>query len=209
MCRGAFASGRIACGVCVIFARPALRRDDALHRASAKTGWVGSVRLRTDHQEENLRAAGPIRAVPPLFAFVLHERDLRSFQRAASMHLFVACALIVPGGFSDRGVCVHRNRSLPIIWLSVNKVPSKKMLSAHDYDRHSRGWFPSQILGLLRRRGTPSIGACSTPVLSSAVHYFRYKRLQVELSFDWKNGRFECRFASQIDVHFNVIFRPH
>jgi hypothetical protein len=111
MCRGAFASGRIARVGCAILERqvsPATRLDDALHRGSAKTGR-GAFRRRADHQEENLRAARPIRALPPLFASVLHERDLRSFQRAASMHLFVACALTVPGGSSDRRVCVHQN----------------------------------------------------------------------------------------------------
>jgi hypothetical protein len=99
MIRGAFASGRIAYVGFAIFGRSVSldsRLDDAFHHASAKTGRVVAVWRRADHQEENLRAARPIRALPPLFAFVLHERDLRSFQRAASMNLFVACALTVP-----------------------------------------------------------------------------------------------------------------
>jgi hypothetical protein len=129
MRRGAFASGRTACVGCAILDRPVSpvpRLDDALHCASAKTGGVGAICRRADHQEENLRAARTIRTLPPLFASVLHERDLRSSQRAASMHLLVACALTLPAGSSDRRVCVHRNDSLPIIWLSVNSVPQKR-----------------------------------------------------------------------------------
>ena len=68
--------------VCVAFVRavsPATRSNNALHRASAKTGRVGAIPRRADHQEQNLRAAKPIRALPQLFASFLHERDLRSF----------------------------------------------------------------------------------------------------------------------------------
>ena len=35
-----------------------------------------------EHEEQNLRAATKIRTLPPLFASLLHQRDLRSFQRA-------------------------------------------------------------------------------------------------------------------------------
>src|SRR5580658_6419733 len=114
----------MVCAALIRAASPSACSNDALHRASAKTGRIGAIRRRTDHQEQNLRAAKPIWALPQLFASFLHERDLRSFQRAASMHLFVACALTVPPGSSDRG-CAHRNGSLPIIWLSVNRLPEK------------------------------------------------------------------------------------
>ena len=104
----------------------ASRLDDAFHHASAKKGR-GGFRRRADHQEENLRAARPIRALPPLFASVLHERDLRSFQRAASMHLFVACALTVPPGFSDRG-CVHRMVQCRLFGSLLTDFPKKHAL---------------------------------------------------------------------------------
>jgi hypothetical protein len=59
VCRGSFASWRIVGApcckmVCVALARPAspaTRSDDALHRASAKTGRVGVIRSRADHQK--------------------------------------------------------------------------------------------------------------------------------------------------------------
>lgn len=84
---------------------------------------------------------------------------------------------------------VHQNGSLPVIWLSVIREPRKKMLSAHDYDRASRGWFPSQIPRFVRRRGTTSIGSCSTSIFNPVRCFFRCEEPEVELCFGSKNSR--------------------
>jgi hypothetical protein len=212
MCRGAFASGRIARVGCAILDRPvspAARLDDAFHRASAKTGWVGAIRRRADHQEENLRAARPLRALPPLFGSVLHERDLRSSQRAASMHRFVACALTVPGGSSDRGVCVHRNSSLPIIWLSVNSLLQKRCSPltittgprAVGFHPKFPVWCGGGVRPVSVRLQAPFLTPWGT---SSAAKHAGWNSVLAG-----KTPGFRRRLELRIDIHFNVIFRSY
>jgi hypothetical protein len=129
------------------------------------------------------------------------------------MHLFVACALTVPPGSSDRG-CVHRNGSLPIIWLSVNRLARKNMLSAHDYDRQLRGWFSSQIPDLVRRRGTPSIGCCPTPIFNSAAHFSGHEARRIALGLSRKNApiwarfRIAIRYSLQRNLSLALLFLP-
>lgn len=157
MCRCAVASRRFARTRPATRARaapPASRTDGASHGASTETSRGGVDRRAADDQEENLRTAELTRALPPLFAFVLHERDLRSFERAAPLYLSVACAFTMPVSTSDRGV-----RCRPKWFVNDNLAlcsqPSwKNILLAHNCDRQRRGWFSSQISDFLRRRRT-------------------------------------------------------
>ena len=166
MCGRSVASRRIvhvgsALGCCSVAS--ASGPDRTFHCASAEAGRIGAIRRSTDHEEENFRAARTIRTLPPLFASVLHERDLRSFQRAAPLHLSVRVRL------HDAGQHFRPRVRSGLKWfvndnLALCFQPSpKKMRLAHNRDRHSRGWFSSQILDFLRRRRTHNTCTCLNP----------------------------------------------
>lgn len=83
----------------------ASRPGDGLHCASAETGRVDPVRRRADHQKKNLCAAKLVGTLPPLFVFLLHERNLRSFSAPRPMHLSVARASRCRSALPTEGAC--------------------------------------------------------------------------------------------------------
>ena len=132
MCGRSVASRRIvhvgsALGCCSVAS--ALGPDRTFHCASAEAGRIGAIRRSTDHEEENFRAARTIRTLPPLFASVLHERDLRSFQRAAPLHLSVRVRLHDAGQHFRPRVRSSLNGSLTIIWRSAFTHTRKRCAS--------------------------------------------------------------------------------
>jgi hypothetical protein len=132
MRRRTFAARRLVRARCAPGTRPtasASGSNRAMHGASTKTGRIGACRRLAEHQKENLRAAKPIWALPPLFAFILHERDLRSFQRATPMHQSATGAFTMPVSTSDRGVHIGLNGLLTIIWLAVHVPLGKRFAS--------------------------------------------------------------------------------
>jgi hypothetical protein len=125
------------------FARP----PDTSHGASAETGRVGAVRRSADHEEKNLSAARPIGTLPPFFAFVLHERDLHSFN---APRCFQRAPYDAGQHFRPRGA--YRPKCCIAGYLALGTFHRwKKMCLAHDCDRTLRGWFSSQISDFLRR----------------------------------------------------------
>ena len=154
-------------------APPAPRPEGTLHSASTETGWVAAVRSSADHEEENFRAAKLVWALPPLFVSVLHERDLRSFQRPAPSHLSTACASRCRSALPTERVRRGLDGVLTLIWLSAISVAREKMPPAHNCDRSPRGWFSSQIPDFLRRRRMRNTCAARSGI-PSYLGVFRY-----------------------------------
>ena len=188
---------------------PASRLGDAFHHASAKTGRVVAVWRRADHQEENLRAARPIRALPPLFASVLHERDLRSFQRAASMNLFVACALTVPVLPRPKVFrppkMIHCRLFGSLLTTSPKKRCSPLTITTGPVAVGFHPKFPVSCGGGVRSVSVP----VRRLLLTRRAISFGASHLSWSPVLAGKTAGFRRRLEVRINIHFNVILRSH
>lgn len=107
------------------------------------------------------------------------------------------------------------NSSIAAIWRSANGVPAKKMLSAYDYDRSTRGWFSSQVSLFHALHAAPGTATFRTRISPRSCRLVPRSTPRIGLFFTPKqliSRTFEClrifTFASSLTIVDDFVPAP-